>query len=166
MAARILQAADAAAALILASWSDKGKHDCVERIYAPPVSLTEDSQPVLRGRKVFVFPGPYAASLLDRADQWRTYTLRTLTVERYTDDSGPPPREWIDARTEFVEQNVFNVLANQSVELIDQMTPAMDERPTIDVLYDIDTLLKFKTFWSQATFYFAEDTDLAGEVLL
>lgn len=161
--ARILLACDAAVETIDAAWTDKGKCDGVQRVYAPPINLTEDAEPVHTGRQVYVFPGPYTTTLYTRGDQWRGYTLRALMVERYV-DAGDVPDEWIDERVSFFEQGVFNLLANQGLTLIDEMAPALDETATIDLLYDVDMLLKLKTFWCLATFPYAEDTDLTGGV--
>lgn len=165
MAARILEACDAAAALIEAGWPDRGDADGAARVYAPPVGLTADAETRLTGRRVFVFPGPYTAEQLDRESQWRRYTVRVLAVEQYAgdlaDDAGPP-REWVDERVTWFADTVFDPLANQSLVLVGEMIPAPDEQAVIDVLYDADFLLQHKAFWSVATFVFAEPTDLAG----
>lgn len=165
MTARVLDAADAAVALVLAGWSDKGEADGVTRVYAPPVNLTEDSDSPIAGRQVFVFPGPYDAAQLDRADQWRRYTLRVLVVERYTAGAGGPPTAWVDERVGFVQTVVFDPLADQSLVLVGEMTPdpeADDAHAAVDTLYDVDVLLNHKTFWSVMTFVFREPTSLAG----
>lgn len=165
MSARVLDACDAAVTLVASLWTDKGKADAVTRVYAPPVNLTDDSDGALAGRQVFFFPGPYAAGQLARDSQWRKYTVRALVVERYTAAAGGPPTAWVDDRVDFVEATIFNPLADQSKFLVDQMTADPEADPdhaTIDVLYDVDVLLNHKTFWSVATFRFAEPTDLAG----
>lgn len=159
--ARIIQAADAAVALILAGWTGRGADDGAERVYAPPIHLSGDEAPPLAGRRVYVFPGPYSAEQLDRADQWRRYTLRVLAVERYP-DAGDPPTGWVDTRVNFVEAKVFNALANQSLKLTGQMTPDPEFTATIDELCDREILIQHKTFWSYMTFGFVEPTDLTG----
>lgn len=161
MSARVLDACDAAVALIAAAWSPPAP-SAVTRVYAPPVNLTEDADPPLAGRQVFVFPGPYDAAQLDRAGQWRTYTLRVLVVERYTAGAGPVPAAWLDERVRFAQDAVFNRLADQSLKLVGQMTPDPETPAAVDVLYDPDVLLQHKTFWSVMTFTFVEPTDLTG----
>jgi len=160
--ARIIQAADAAVALILAGWTGRGADDGAERVYAPTINLSGDDAPRLAGRHVYVFPGPYSAEQLDRADQWRRHSLRALVVERYA-DAGDPTRAWVDERVNFVEQRVFNPLANQSLKLVGQMTPDPEFVATIDELCDRAILQEHKTFWSYATFGFVEPTDLTGD---
>lgn len=159
---RILLAADAAVTLIQDGWSAMGGSDSVERVYAPPIPLSGDELPLLAGRHVYVFPFPYSAEQLDRADQWRRYSLRVLVVERCT-DAGDPPRAWVDSRVLFVEKFVFNPLANQSLKLLDNMTPDPDFVASLDEVADRETLIQHKTFWSYATFGFVEPTDLTGE---
>lgn len=159
--ARIIQAADAAVALILAGWTGRGADDGAERVYAPRVHLSGDEAPALAGRHVYVFPFPYSAEQLDRGSQWRRYSLRVLIVEQYK-SAGDPPTSWIDERVYFVEQKVFNPLANESLKLIESMSADLDAVSTLDEVCDRETLIQHKTFWSYATFPFAEPTDLAG----
>jgi hypothetical protein len=160
-AARVLDLADAAVAKVLEGWAAAGP-DGAARAYAPPVNLTDDAKPVHRGRRLYVFPGPYSAEQMDRADQWRRFTVRALAVERYTDGPGLPPDAWMDERVRWFEQQVFNVLANQSLVLTGELTPDETEAATIDVLYDADVYRQHKTFWTVATFHFVESSDLTG----
>jgi hypothetical protein len=87
---------------------------------------------------------------------------RCLAVERYTDGPGLPPDAWMDERVRWFEQQVFNVLANQSLVLTGELTPDETEAATIDVLYDADVYRQHKTFWTVATFHFVESSDLTG----
>jgi hypothetical protein len=160
--ARILQTCDAAVEVLLGEWSEPGKDDGVLRAYAPPINLSDDVEPVHVGRKIYLFPAPYSAALLTRGDQWRSYLVRALMVERYVDDADGPPDKWIDERITFFEQNVFNLLVDPDLELLGAIVPALDQEATVDLLYDADLLLKRRTFWCYGTFPFAEDTDLTG----
>jgi hypothetical protein len=147
--------------LILAGWTGRGADDDAERVYAPPISLSGDELPLLAGRHVYVFPFPYSAEILTREAQWRRYSLRVLAVERYP-GAGDPPRLWLDERLYWFEQVVFNPLADQSLKLMTEFSPDLDAVATVDEVYARDTLIEHKTFWSYATFPFAEPTDLAG----
>ena len=168
--ARILQACDAAVALILAGWkassSPPGDDDAVTRVYAPSISFTLDSPPPIVGRQVFVFPGPYQATTFTRADQLRDYKIRVLIVEQYSEAEGDPPEAWVDVRVNFCEQMIFNPLVNPALNLIDEMFPALEEQAVVDLLYHDDKLLKDKVFWSVMTFPFQEDTLQTGGVSL
>jgi hypothetical protein len=170
--ARILAACDAAAALILAGWDDRGADDTVTRDWIPEINLTEDAEPVHVGRRLYVIPAPdaYTADLITRNDQQRNYKFRVLMVERYlpADENAAttPSRDWIDERVNFFEQRVFNVLANQGTVLLDELVPAIEETATVQVILDRDVLLQHRTFWAWAEFPYVEDTDINGEVHL
>jgi hypothetical protein len=170
--ARILAACDAAAALILAGWDDRGADDAVTRDWIPEINLTEDAEPVHVGRRLYVIPAPdaYTADLITRNDQQRNYKFRVLMVERYlpADENAAttPSRDWIDERVNFFEQRVFNVLANQGTVLLDELVPAIEETATVQVILDRDVLLQHRTFWAWAEFPYVEDTDINGEVHL
>ena len=163
--ARILDLADAAVTLIGRAWATadppRAPPSAVQRVYAPPIPLTGDAQDPLAGRQVYVFPGPYDASQVTRDEQFRRFTLQVLTVERFTGD-GDPPNTWVDDRVTFVEQGVFNLLANRELKLVGEATPDPDEPSTIDLLYDRPELIQQKTFWSVCTFHFIEGADNTG----
>jgi hypothetical protein len=103
--ARVIDAADAAVALIKAAWADRVAPSDVRRAYLNQrINLTgEDAGELLRGRQVYVFPFPPVSAADDPGDLWRTYLLRVLVVERYA-DAGDPPDDWVDERVAFVEQ--------------------------------------------------------------
>ena len=173
--ARIIAACDAAAALILAGWeasdSPPGGLDGVERDWIPEIGLTEDAETPHRGRRLYVIPAEdaYSADLITRDDQERKYKFRVLMVEQYAPEEGDalmPSRAWTDERVNFFEQRVFNVLANQSTVLLDEMVPALEETASVQMILDRDVLLQHKTFWAWAEFPYMEDTDLNGEVSL
>lgn len=164
--ARVLDLCDACAAAVSAAWVPTGD-DAVARVYAPDVGLTQDNPDTLvRGRKVYLFPGAYASPLLDRGSLLRRYTVAWLVVERYADGAGFPPDAWLDDRVAFVEQTVFNVLRDPTLVLtgavVSGVQPDPEAEPAVDPVYDLDLLIENHTFWSQGTLTYIEAVDTTG----
>lgn len=173
--ARILAVCDAAAALILANWTDRAAADGCARSWIPEINLTEDvdESELLNGRQVYVIPAPdaYSADLITRNDQQRNYKFRVLVVERYIpeseEDPKTPPNSWVDERVTWFQNTIFNPLANQTeCVLLDEVVPALEENASVQVIVDRDVLLQHKAFWAWAEFPFVEDTDTRGRVSL
>lgn len=168
--ARILAAADAAVALILSGWeawdTPPGDDDAVQFAMAPTISFTLDAPPQIAGRQVYVFPGPYGTTNFTRTDQLWEGRLRVLVAEQYSAAEDGPPDSWLRTRLNFCSQVIFAPLVNPSLQLVDEMFPALEEQATVDTLYDVDAVLRDKAFWSVMTFPFQEDTDLSGGVSL
>lgn len=161
--ARVIDAADAAVALIAAAWNPVAPSG-VRRAYPNQrIDLTaESAAELLQGRQVYVFPGsPVTSRPMTRGDLWRTYVLRVLVVERFA-DAGDPPADWIDERTAFVEQVVFDVLSNPDLKLVGQLTPDPEQDASIDEVVAADLLRDLKVFWSYASVPYVEPTDHSG----
>lgn len=166
--ARVLDLCNAVVTAIQTAWNPTGP-DAVSRVYAPDVGLSPDeTDTLISGRQVYVFPAAYGSpGLATRSELWRRHTIAVLVVERYTAAAGAPTTAWIDDRVAFVEQQIFNLLRDPTLELagsvVTQAFPIPDEEAgRVDPVYDLETLIEHRTFWSQATFEFQELTTTAG----
>lgn len=169
--ARILAAADAAVALILAGWeawdTPPSGSDAVQFGGAPTISFTPDIPPQIAGRQVYVFIGQSGTTNFTRGDRLWEGRIQVLVVEQYSAAEGDPPNAWLRERLNFCDAVIFRPLTNPSLLLVDEMFPALEEQATVDIPYDRDALRGGdKAFWSVMTFPFQEDTDLSGGVSL
>ena len=163
MNARVDQLVDAVAGALVGAWGPTAP-DGVSTEYAPDIGLTPDqADTLIQGRQVFVWPAAYGApELLDRAELLKRYTVVVVVVERYTETTKRPPNDWIRARTAFVERQVYNLLRDPGLVLLDSLVPAPEEPGTVDVVYDLDVLIEHRAFWSQASFTFQETSGYGG----
>lgn len=160
MSARILDLADAAAALIAKKWAPTSP-DAVSREYGPDIGLNpDDAATLIAGRQVFVFPGAYAMpQLLDRQVLDKRYTLFVVVLEQYTapagSDAGIPPKAWMDDRVLFTE-TLFTLLRDPDLVLLQTVIPDLENGSTVDAVYDFDLFQEQRTFRSQMTLNFQE----------
>lgn len=167
IAARECDLADAITASIQSSWNPT-LPNAVQRVWIANIGLNpDDPQTLIVGRQVYVLPVTMSTpERRSRAELLNLYTFVLLTAERYTDASGDPPNAWIDARVAWIEQTLYYPLSNPSLTLsgsvVKSAIPAIDERPTIDVLVDRERLLEDRCFLNQMTFVFQDFTDYTG----
>jgi hypothetical protein len=157
MASRVAEVADALADAIRTAWGPNAP-DAVSRVWFKKINLDPEKPDVLTGRQVFVIGGvAERAEVIDRAEQQRRYTVGVLTCERYTDAPGDVPDAWIDERVAFVEQKVFNTLADPHLDILGgTVVGEVDAVPAIDVPVDREMIQTKRAFWSVATFTFLE----------
>lgn len=161
MAARIIEFCDAVKAAIDTAWpvvSRANPEDAVTREYAPDVGLSVDqADTLIAGRQVYVFPTEYSApEMLDRDAQIGKLSCSVLCVERYTATAGSPPKSWLDDRIEFVQDKIFRVLNNPLALLADTLRPDPETPGVVEIVYDLETLIQHRAFWSLATFTYQE----------
>ncbi len=158
--ARILDLCDAIATLIGATWVPVAP-DAVSREYGPDVGLSEDDgNTLLDGRQVYVFPIGYGVPAMDdRTFLDKRYAVVVTIIERYTDDPGIPPNDWMDTRVTFTE-TLFKLLRNPFLELLAvsgaYVMPDIENPATVDAVYDFDLFQENRTFRSQMTLNFQE----------
>lgn len=87
------------------AWAPAG-NDGVERHYFKRFSDGEDTALKLLGRRVVIFPTGYDNAPAHRGEDDYEHRVSVLTVERYTDAAGDPPKAWIDERVDFVFTHV------------------------------------------------------------
>lgn len=155
--ARVDEFCDAVGATIQTAWAPIAP-DAVVVDYAPDIGLSvTEKDTLIYGRKVYVWPNAYAApEMINRAELLKRFSCSVVVVERYTDDAGRPPKDWIRTRTLFVEQQIFNVLRNPALVLLDALVPSREEPGVIDVVFDLDVLIEHRAFWASGTFTFEE----------
>ena len=160
MAARVLVLADLVAAKIADAWRQYDPAFAapseVVRDWPDEIGVTPDqAESLLTGRKVYVFATAFGApEMADRGDLLKRYQIIAQVVERYA-AAGSAPRAWVDARVNFVEAVVYDVLRDPHAEL-SPFTPDPENPGEIDLVCDLDSLRKRKLFLSYATFTFTE----------
>ena len=158
MAAGIIDLCDQVAALIRSAWNPSGD-DSVERIYQAPIAPSELNN--LVGRKVFVFPGrKLHLGAADRGSNRLNWSVGILAVERCTQtgNSGLPTTDWMDERTEWMEQTVektvnFDGRDGNDLEFDGRTLQTLSIETEI---YDVDYLDEAKLFWSSMEVVFDE----------
>lgn len=160
MAARVLTLADALVAVVTAAWvSYNGGPtggDAVSRDWPDEIGVDADQANVVQGRQVLLFAEAYSApELADRADLLKQYRVAWLVVERYT-DPGTPTKAWVDARVDFVEAVLFDVLRDPYLTVASTFTPDPDVPAEVGEAVAIDVLRKDKLFFSYGAVTFCE----------
>ena len=149
--AEILTVCDAVAGAIQAAAAVYGEAVTVERVYLGPVTLKNVS-----GCKVFVFPGKYANSPVNRAEDGWEYAVTVVICQRY-EPQGEPPTAWLDTRVNFVQTCVNDALDFSRDPLTFATTRELWTASAEVVVYDDARLDEEKLFWSQVAFGFTEN---------
>ena len=156
MAARVIEVADAAVAVLQTAWNPTAP-DLVKRMYGAEFALTKGYEPLLEGRRLMVYPASYAHPEMEtRVLYKKDFVLIVVGVERYVGSEPLPPDDWMDERVEWFEQKVFLPLRDQHLVLLDSLIPSLSQPATVDEVYDIAKYFENKTFWSTATVAFQE----------
>ena len=158
MAAQITTLADALTAAVLAAWNASlvapatvAAPDEVSREYVADVDL--DS---LTGRKVYVFSGSdYENGPVTRGEDEWVYRIQAVIVERYAEGAGRPPKAWMDARVEFV-QNIVSGTLDYVRELLSVGGREITTQSNTVSVYDTAKFSEHKCFWSEVVFEFRE----------
>lgn len=167
--ARIIDACNAVTGAIQSVWNPVAP-SAVQRSYVPDIGLSADhTDTLIQGRQVYVFPAKWENDgAIDRGNWDRLYVVQFVTVERYsvsgTDQVGTPTDDWVDQRVLFVE-GIFNFLANPDVTIpgaLVNLYRLPEDQASVDEVYDVDLLMRKKTFWSPATIAFREIVGLTG----
>lgn len=150
--AQVIQVADACAAAIRAAWDASVDHaplaapDGVERVYETPIADPEFLE-AFAGRQVWVFPVEYGRTAMSRSQDNRRPVICVIVAERYADGPAPVPTEWLDERVAFVEEVVFNRLADpRKPTIFAGLTPEEDGATV--VVYDAELLVMQRLFLS------------------
>ncbi|WP_157369528.1 hypothetical protein [Zavarzinella formosa] len=161
VAAQILSLADALVEQVLAAWNASiapatvTAPDLVEWVF---IATGIDDK--MTGRKVFLFPGlNYSNSPATRGEDEWIYGATALVVERFPGDTaGPPSKEWIAERVQFVQDIVSGAL--DFVRDLLMIDGRLITTQTNDVtMYDPDKLNQEKLFYSTVVFEFREITE-------
>lgn len=152
---RLTEVADAIAAEIETAWEPVAP-DSVARCYRDTTNLA-----TVTGRQVRVFPLAISDENASRGENLTTYGITVVVVERYTaaDGAGEPSVEWVDERIGWVEDVVYDTLANYGVGDTPYLAVTGHGRiftETSDWAVCQVDYLGTKLFWSELEFTFRE----------
>jgi len=145
IAATIRLLADAVAARIAAGWTPTAPN-AVTRVYLPDV----EEATRLEGRQVYVaFPLGYGqAETADRAEDSRDYRVDVLVAECFRGAAGPPPRDWLDERIDFVDGLWRDLGQARAALFAAPFENAYPVRAEVTTAFDPESLREEKLFWS------------------
>lgn len=114
--------------------------------------LAESLRLVPDERRVVIFPTRYSSGYAAKAEDRYTHEIAVLVAERYP-DAGDPPRDWIDARVDWVYEYVVRGFDFRAPPAWNRYLRTLSQEIEI---CDIDRLVEQKLFWSAVAIVFEE----------